>query len=384
MKIKNKTIDSLGTTIFTTMSALAREYDAINLGQGIPEGDGPKDLKAKAAEFTIEGPNQYPPSQGLPELRQAVANNNKRFYGLDMDWQSQVLVTSGATEALADSILALTNPGDEVVLIEPYYDSYLPIIRLAGAIPKFVRLHAPDWHLDPAELRAACSDKTKAIIINSPMNPTGIVFSDKDLQAIAQIVLDFDLYAICDEVYEHLVFEGFKHTPLITFPGMAERCVRVGSAGKTFSVTGWKVGYISGPSHLIETIGKAHQFMTFTTPPNLQRAVAWGLGQDDAYFNDLASGLQSKRDRLSAGLDSLGFSVMPCGGTYFVTTDIGSLGYAGTDEEFCVHITKEAQVTAVPMSPFYGEDPATNFVRFCFSKSDDMLDEAIHRLGRLF
>jgi N-succinyldiaminopimelate aminotransferase len=384
MKIKNKAIDGLGTTIFTTMSALAQEYDAINLGQGLPEGDGPMALREKAAEFTLEGPNQYPPSQGLPELRQAVARNNKRFYGLDLDWQTQTLVTSGATEALTDSILALTNPGDEVVLIEPYYDSYLPIIRLAGAIPKFVRLHAPGWRLDPAELRAACSDKTKAIIINSPMNPTGIVFSDDELRAIAEIVLDFDLYAICDEVYEHLVFEGFKHTPLMTLPGMAERCVRVGSAGKTFSVTGWKVGYISGPAHLVETISKAHQFMTFTTPPSLQRAVAWGLGQGDQYFNDLAGDLQSRRDRLSAGLGALGFDVMPCGGTYFVTAGIGALDFNGTDEEFCVHITREARVTAVPLSPFYDGDPATDIVRFCFSKGEGLLDEAIHRLGRLF
>jgi N-succinyldiaminopimelate aminotransferase len=384
MKIKNKAIDGLGTTIFTTMSALAQEYDAINLGQGLPEGDGPMALREKAAEFTLEGPNQYPPSQGLPELRQAVARNNKRFYGLDLDWQTQTLVTSGATEALTDSILALTNPGDEVVLIEPYYDSYLPIIRLAGAIPKFVRLHAPDWRLDPDELREACSDKTKAIIINSPMNPTGIVFSDDELRAIAEIVLDFDLYAICDEVYEHLVFEGFKHTPLMTLPGMAERCVRVGSAGKTFSVTGWKVGYISGPAHLVETISKAHQFMTFTTPPSLQRAVAWGLGQGDQYFNDLAGDLQSRRDRLSAGLGALGFDVMPCGGTYFVTAGIGALDFNGTDEEFCIHITREARVTAVPLSPFYDGDPATDIVRFCFSKGEGLLDEAIHRLGRLF
>jgi aspartate/methionine/tyrosine aminotransferase len=251
-------------------------------------------------------------------------------------------------------------------------------------VPKFVRLHAPDWHLDIQELRDACSDKTKAIIFNSPMNPTGIVFSDDDLKAIANIVQEFDLYAICDEVYEHLVFEGFRHTPLITLPGMAERCVRVGSAGKTFSLTGWKVGYISGPAHLIETISKVHQFMTFTTPPNLQRAVAWGLGQDDSYFEELSSDLQIKRDRLSEGLNRVGLDVMPCGGTYFVTTNIESLGFRGTDREFCEYITKEARVTAVPLSPFYDHNPATNFVRFCFSKNNDMLDEAIHRLGRLF
>jgi N-succinyldiaminopimelate aminotransferase len=384
MKDKNKVISGLGTTIFTVMSALAHEHEAINLGQGLPEGDGPDDLKEKAARFILEESNQYPPSQGLPELRQAVAANNKRFYGMEVDWQSQVLITSGATEALTNCILALTNPGDEVVLIEPFYDSYLPIIELAGVVPKFVRLQAPDWHLDADALRAACSAKTKAIIINSPMNPTGKVFSQQELQAVAGVVEEFGLYTICDEVYEHLVFGPERHTPLMTLPGMDQRCVRVGSAGKTFSVTGWKVGYITGPAHMIEVIGKAHQFMTFTTPPNLQRAVAWGLQKDDAYFQALAAGLDDKRNRLSLGLTGLGFDVMPCSGTYFVATDITSLGFDGSDREFCIHITKEAGVAAIPLSPFYGPDPATNFVRFCFSKEHEMLDEAIHRLGRLF
>jgi N-succinyldiaminopimelate aminotransferase len=384
MKDKNKIIDGLGTTIFTVMSALATKHDAINLGQGLPEGDGPDDLKEMAAQYTVDGPNQYPPSPGLPELRQAVADNNRRFYGIEAEWQSQVLVTSGATEALTDCILAITNPGDEIVLIEPFYDSYLPIVELAGAIPRFVRLHAPNWHLDEDELRSACSSKTKAIIINSPMNPTGKVFSLAELQIVARIVEEFDLYAICDEVYEHLTFGDNTHIPLMTLPGMADRCVRVGSAGKTFSVTGWKVGYITGPAHLIEVIAKAHQFITFTTPPNLQRAVAWGLQKDDDYFAKLSATLEGKRDKLSTGLANMGFNVMPCGGTYFVTTDITPLGFAGTDAEFCIHITEQAGVAAIPLSPFYGPEAATSFVRFCFSKQDEMLDDAILRLGGLF
>ena len=384
MKDKNKIIDGLGTTIFTVMSALAQKHDAINLGQGLPEGDGPEDLKEVAARHTIDGPNQYPPSQGLPELRQAVADNNKRFYSIEPDWQRQVLVTSGATEALTASILAITDSGDEVVLIEPFYDSYLPIVELAGATPRFVRLHAPNWHLDEHELRAACSSKTKAIIINSPMNPTGKVFSQAELQMVARIVEEFDLYAICDEVYEHLTFGANTHIPLMTLPGMADRCVRVGSAGKTFSVTGWKVGYITGAAHLIEVIAKAHQFITFTTPPNLQKAVAWGLKKNDTYFAELSGSLESKRDRLSAGLVNIGLDVMPCGGTYFITTDITPLGFDGTDAEFCCHITEQAGVAAIPLSPFYGPEPATNFVRFCFSKEEAILDEAILRLRGLF
>lgn len=383
MKSKNSVIESLGTTIFTTMSALATEHDAINLGQGFPEDDGPDDIRAFAAQATMEGPNQYPPMAGLPELRQAVADNNHRFYGLAVDWQSEVLVTSGATEAITDCILALAEPGDEVVLIEPYYDSYLPIIRLAGAIPKFVRLHAPDWGLDEDELRAAMGPQTKALVINSPMNPTGKVFSRTELEMIAAVAQEFDAYVICDEVYEHLVFTGHQHTPLMTLPNMRERCVRVGSAGKTFSLTGWKVGYITGPAHLVGTIAKAHQFVTFTTPPNLQRAVAFGLGKDDGYFSALAGGLEAQRDRLGRGLADIGFDVMPCGGTYFITTDITPLRFNGGDEAFCRFITAEARVAAIPLSPFYGTDPAANFVRFCFSKHPAVLDEALARLRRV-
>lgn len=384
MKEKNSVISALPTTIFTTMSALARQHDAINLGQGIPADDGPAPLLQKAADFLLEGPNQYPPGDGLPELRQAVAAANNRFYGLDVDWQTQVLVTSGATEALTDSLLALLNPGDEAILIEPYYDSYLPIIELVGATPRFVRLHAPDWSLYEEELRRVCSSKTKLLVLNSPMNPTGKVFNADELAMIARLAQEFDFYVICDEVYEHLVFDGQAHEPLITVPAMAERCVRVGSAGKTFSVTGWKVGYITGAAHLIEVIGKAHQFMTFTTPPNLQRAVAWGLGQDDDWFHDLAAPLENRRNLLSKGLGELGFTVMPCGGTYFVATMIDNLGFEGDDLSFCKTITEQAGVTAIPLSPFYGVDPARNLVRFCFSKTEDVLEEAIHRLGRFF
>jgi aspartate/methionine/tyrosine aminotransferase len=332
----------------------------------------------------IEGPNQYPPGDGLPDLRQAVAAANKRFYGLDVDWKTQVLVTSGATEALTDSLLASLNPGDEAILIEPYYDSYLPIIELAGATPRFVRLHAPDWSLYEEELRRACSSKTKLLVLNSPMNPTGKVFNAEELALIAGLAEEFDFYVICDEVYEHLVFDGQAHQPLMILPGMAERCVRVGSAGKTFSVTGWKVGYITGAAHLIEAIGKAHQFMTFTTPPNLQRAVAWGLEQDDDWFHDLAAPLENRRNLLSNGLADIGFTVMPCGGTYFVTTLIDNLGFEGDDLSFCQTITEQAGVAAIPLSPFYGADPARNLVRFCFSKTEDVLEEAIHRLGRFF
>lgn len=382
MKPTNPVYTGLPTTIFEVMSRLAIEHGSINLGQGFPDVDGPEDLRRLAAEALIAGPNQYPPMMGLPELRQAVAEANARFYGLELDWKREVLVTSGATEALSDIIAALIEPGDEVVLIEPLYDCYLPLVRRAGGIPRLVRLTPPHWKLDVAALEAAFSPRTKAILINNPMNPAAKAFSREELAAIAALCVRFDAYAICDEVYEHILFDGLPHIPLMTLPGMRERAIRIGSAGKTFSFTGWKVGYVSAAPALLDPIAKAHQFTTFTTPPNLQKAVAAGLAKGDDYYAALAGGLAAKRDRLARGLQALGFGVVPCSGTYFVSADVSALGLGADDVELCRRMTIEAGVTAVPVSAFYGEAGPSHFVRFCFSKRDEILDEALLRLGR--
>jgi aspartate/methionine/tyrosine aminotransferase len=321
---------------------------------------------------------------GIPALRQAVAAHDRDFYGLEIDWQSETLIVSGGTEALGASLLALIDPGDEVVVIEPLYDTYLPIIQLAGGVPKIVRLSPPDWKLPLAELAAAFSDKTKLILLNSPMNPTAKVFSRAELEAISALAIQYDAYAICDEVYEHLAFDGATHIPLITLPGMRDRTIRIGSAGKTFSLTGWKVGYIVAAPTLIARIVKAHQFLVFTTPPNLQSAVAFGLSQDRGFFSDFTATMQAKRDRLVGGLEAAGFSAAPCAGTYFVNVDIGSVGFDGDDAAFCREIIETAGVAAIPISAFYAGAAETRFARFCFTKPDEMLDEASARLKRRF
>ena len=383
MRPANSVFGNLGTTIFTVMSALAVEHGAINLGQGFPDDEGPDDVRAAAAKALIDGPNQYPPMPGVPALRQAVAAANKRFYGLDIDWQKEVLVTSGATEALGDCLMGLLNPGDEAIILEPAYDSYKPIIEAMGAKVVSVALEPPFWSLPLEKLAAAFSDRTKLILLNTPMNPTGKVFTLEELQAIADLVVKHDAYAVCDEVYEHLVFSGHRHIPLMTLPGMRERCVRIGSAGKTFSLTGWKIGYITGPEHLMMPIMKAHQFVTFTTPPALQTGIAFGLGKDDGYFHALASSLEAKRDLMAKGLRDAGFDILPTDGTYFITVDFRPLGFNGTDEEFCRDITVKAKVAAIPLSAFYPPDAPyapRHLVRFCFCKQDAIITEASKRL----
>jgi N-succinyldiaminopimelate aminotransferase len=384
MKPVNAILSGYGTTIFTVMSALAQEHGAINLGQGFPDEEGPEDIRRAAADAVMTGPNQYPPMLGVPDLRQAVAEHNLRFYGLEVDWRTEVMVTSGATEALADCFLGLIEPGDEVVLIEPLYDSYLPMVRRAGGVPKLVRIEPPDWTLPRAALAAAFSARTKLIVLNSPHNPAGKVFDADELAFIAGLVRDHDAYAVCDEVYEHLVFDGRAHVPLMTLPGMRDRCLRIGSAGKTFSATGWKVGYVTAAPALLAAVAKAHQFLTFTTPPDLQKATAYGLRKGDDYFHGLAAAQQAKRDRLGAGLAAAGFEVLASQGTYFLSVDIRSVGFNGDDEAFCRHITEKAGVAAVPVSAFYQDGHVNHFARFCFCKQDALLDEAAARLKRHF
>lgn len=383
MKAANATISSLGTTVFEVMSALAREHQSVNLGQGFPDDKGPEEVRRAAADYLLDGHNQYPPMMGLPELRQAVAEHARRFQGLEIDWQTEVLVTSGATEALGDCLFGLIEPGDEVVLIEPLYDSYLPIVRRAGGVPRLVRLQPPDWRLPREELAAAFSDRTKLILFNTPMNPCSKVFDREELGVIADLCLKHGAYAICDEVYEHIVFDGQQHLSIMALPGMRDRTARIGSAGKSFSLTGWKVGYVTAAPGLLKPIAKTHQFVTFTTPPNLQWGAATGLRLGAGYFETLSSDLRRKRDRLANGLAKIGFDVLPSQGTYFVTTDFQPLGFNGTDEDFCRHITIKAGVTAVPVSAFY-DDPAgapRQFIRFCFCKNDSTLDTAIERLN---
>ena len=393
MKPQNSLLSATGTTIFTVMSALALEHGAINLGQGFPDYDGPADVIQAAAAALLDGRNQYPPLTGVPELRAAVAAHNRRFYGLEVDPAAEVVVTSGATEAITACLMAVLNPGDECVLIEPLYDTYLPVVKLLGAIPKLVRLTPPKWELPRAELAAAFGPKTKAILFNTPMNPTGKVFTHAELAFIAELLARHDCYAICDEVYEHLTFDGWKHVPLMALPGMRERCMRIGSAGKTFSLTGWKVGYVTCDRSLAPNVAKAHQNLTFTTPPNLQRGVAVGLMKDDAYFNGLSAQLQAKRDRLAKGLAALGFGVLPTQGSYFITTDfrpiMSPLGFNGDDVAFCRALTEEAKVTAIPVTAFYApradaggasDDPPRHYARFAFCKGEAVLDAALERM----
>lgn len=384
MKAGNAIVSSFGTSVFEVMSRLATEHQSINLGQGFPDDRGPADVVEAAGRYLVEGNNQYPPMMGLPELRRAVAEHGRRFYGLEVDGPSEVLVTCGATEALAACFFGLINPGDEVVVFEPAYDAYIPLILRAGGVPRTVPLTLPGWRFTRADLEKAFSPRTKLVVLNNPLNPAAKVFERPELELIAEFLVAFDAYAICDEAYEHLVFDGRRHLPLIALPGLRERCLKIGSAGKTFSITGWKIGYVTAVPALLQPVAKAHQFLTFTIAPNLQSAIAYGLGKDDAYFAELAGGLERKRDRLATGLRAAGLEVLPSEGTYFLIADIRSVGFEGDDVAFCRMITEKAGVTAIPVSAFYSAGTVDHCVRFCFAKQDPVLDAAIDRLKTYF
>ncbi len=389
MRPANSVFAGLGTTIFEVMSRLAEQHGAVNLGQGFPDEGFPTDVLEAAAEATLHGWNQYPSMMGLPDLRQAVAEHGKRFYGLDVDWQREVMVTSGATEALAVSLLGLTEPGDEVVLFQPLYDSYVPIVRRGGAVPKFVNLRLPDWSFTREDLAAVFSERTKLVLLNDPLNPAAKVYTREELELLAEFVVAHDAYVVCDEVYEHLVYDGREHLTMLAMPGMRERCVKIGSAGKTFSLTGWKVGYLTAAPEVLQPIAKAHQFVTYTTPPNLQAAVAVGLRKDDSYFTGLTAFMSGQRDKLASGLASLGFDVLDCGGTYFLDVDISGLDRAALDggagdAEFCQWLVREVGVATIPVSAFYDTDPLTTVIRFCFCKKDVTIEQALERLAVRF
>ena len=379
--IKNQ-LREFGETIFAEMSALAVETGAINLGQGFPDTDGPPEIAEAAIKAIREGFNQYPPGLGIPELRNAVADHQERFYGVSFDPAREVLITAGATEAIAATLLSICETGDEVVTFEPYYDSYAASIALAGGVRKVVTLRTPDYSFDPEELRSSVGPRTKAILLNSPHNPTGKVFSVDELQLVADLCIEHDLLAICDEVYEHLVFDG-EHTPLIQFPGMRERTIQISSAGKTFSFTGWKIGWACAQPALLETVRTAKQFLTFVNGAPFQYAIVTALNSSNKYYEEFVSDMEQKRDCLVQGLSSAGFRVFPPAGTYFVTADIRPLG-ATDGMAFCRALPQRCGVVAVPNAVFYdNKDEGRHLVRFAFCKRIEVLEEAVDRLSRL-
>ncbi len=376
-------LHGLGQTIFAEMSALALRTGSINLGQGFPDVDGPTEIIDAAVAALRAGRNQYAPGWGVPELRTAVARHQQRFYDLPVDPDTEVLVTTGATEAVAAALLALVEPGDEVIALEPYYDSYAACIAMAGGRRVPVTLRAPDFRLDVDELRRAVTTRTRLLLVNSPHNPTGTVLTDDELRAIAEIACEHDLVVVTDEVYEHLTFDGLVHRPLASYDGMRERTLTISSGGKTFSFTGWKVGWAIGPAELVRAVMMAKQFMTFTSGAPLQPAIAAALDLDDTYYTRLRTTLQAKRDRLCDGLRAVGFDVFDPQGTYFATTDIRPLGYDdGVD--FCRQLPERCGVVAIPTQVFYDDKAAGRpLVRWAFCKRDDVIDSALERLGSL-
>jgi N-succinyldiaminopimelate aminotransferase len=380
----NRRLTGMGTTIFAEMSALAVATDSINLGQGFPDTDGPAEIARAAADAVLAGRgNQYPPGPGVPELRQAIAAHQKRFYGLEVDPDTEVLVTAGATEAIAAAMLALLEPGDEVIAFEPYYDSYAASIAMAGATRVPVTLRPPAFRPDLDVLRDAVTSRTRLILVNSPHNPTGMVLSRAELTEIARLAVERDLIVVTDEVYEHIVFEG-QHIPITTLPGMAERTVTISSAGKTFSFTGWKVGWVTGSAALVNAVRTTKQFLTFVSSGPFQYAIAAGLAMPDSFYGELAGGLRRRRDLLAAGLTAAGFDAFMPHGTYFITTDIAALG-ADDGLAFCRDLPRRCGVVAVPNVVFYDDSQAGRTqVRFAFCKREEQLSEAARRLRQAF
>ncbi|BDA50079.1 probable N-succinyldiaminopimelate aminotransferase DapC [Coccomyxa sp. Obi] len=370
------------------MTALSIEHKSINLGQGFPDEEGPEEMKRRVGAAVLEHGNQYPPMFGVPEARQAVARYSEASSGIPANWQTETLITVGATEALASAFMGLLNRGDEVILFDPQYDAYIPLCIANGGVPKVVKLNPSDWSVPHDQLAEAFSEKTKFILVNSPHNPTGKVFSKEDLQLIADLCTKWGTYAVLDEVYEHLVFSGSKHISLRSLPGMHERCIRIGSAGKTFSLTAWKVGWVTGPPKLISAVAAAHQFITFTVPSAMQYAVAYGLDNEKPFYRGLGESLHNKRLFLEEQLEQVGFRVLPAQGTYFLVADFRPLIADDSEEDdvqFCRRLTIEAGVTAIPVSAFYAsKNPPRSLIRFCFCKEDEKLQRACAALHKYF
>jgi N-succinyldiaminopimelate aminotransferase len=382
MRLLPAHLQGLGTTIFAEMSALATATGSINLGQGFPDTDGPDEVREAAVRALRDGRgNQYPPGIGVPPLREAIARHQARWYGLEVDPEREVLVTAGATEALAAAILALVDEGDEVIALEPFYDSYAACIAMARGVRVPVTLRAPDFRVDVDALRAAITPRTRMLLINAPHNPTGMVLTDAERAAIRDVAIEHDLVVVADEVYEHLVFDGVAHVPLASLPGMAERTITIGSAGKTFSFTGWKIGWAVAPAPLIDAVRTTKQFLTYVSGGPFQYAVAEGLDLPDAYFAGFTAALQHQRDVLSDGLAAVGFDVMPSAGTYFVTTDIRPLGF-DDGLEFCRSLPERARVVAIPHQVFYDDvEVGRPLVRWAFCKQVPVLEAALDRLS---
>jgi N-succinyldiaminopimelate aminotransferase len=371
---------AMETTIFETMSGLARQLGAINLGQGFPDEQGPSELIAAAACALAEKSNQYPPGSGLPELRDALCAFYRRLQGLELS-REQVIVTSGATEAIAAAVLAFVQPGDEVILFQPAYDAYAPMVRRAGGVPVSVALRPPKWRYRANALEAAITPRTRVLMLNDPLNPAGTVASEDELAAIAKVCIAHDLLAICDEVWEEVRFDGVRHRSLLSLPGMAERAVKIGSAGKIFGLTGWKTGWMCAAPEMAATLGRAHQFLTFTTPPALQWAVTEGLALPDEWFVKRTGGWAASRSRLKQGLEQTGYAVLPNAATWFLCVDLTVSGITLTDREFSERALREAGVASIPVSALFEGEASANVVRFCFTKADAVLDQAVERLA---
>ncbi len=372
-------LEGIPPTIFSEMSALAVRTQSVNLGQGFPDVDGPPEVIARAVAALESGQNQYAPGLGVPALRQAVARHQLRHYGLELQPDSQVVVTTGCTEGIAAALLGLVDPGDEVIVLEPYYDSYTAMIQMAGGVRRPVTLRAPDYRLDPDELRAAVTPRTRFVLLNSPHNPTGTVLTRDELQAVADLAIEHDLVVITDEVYEHLAYDEHEHVPLATLPGMFERTLSLSSAGKSYSFTGWKVGWATGPAELVGAVLAAKQWLTFTSGSPLQPAVAYALDEEPDYPARLAAELRERRDLLCAGLAEVGLDVRVPEGTYFATTDISALGWPD-GRSFCLALPERAGVVAIPTQVFYDSDAGRQLVRWAFCKETDVIEEGLRRL----
>jgi aspartate/methionine/tyrosine aminotransferase len=377
----NPLYEQMATSVFERMSALAAKHGAVNLGQGFPDFGWPDAILDAAARAVKEGSNQYAPSRGLPALREAVAAHYNRHYGQDLAAE-HVCVTSGATEALGAAILATVTPGDEVIILTPAYDSYAPMIRRGGAVPREIALRPPEWRIDRAALEAAVTPKTRAMIFNNPQNPTGRLFDPAELEAVASFARDHDLIVIADEVWEHIVLDGQSFTPLASLPGMAGRTIKIGSAGKIFSLTGWKVGWMVAAPELANVVARAHQFLTFCTAPNLQSAVAFGMREGDAWIEPMKQRFARARGAMTEGLRDAGFTVLHAASTYFLCVDLKSSGIDMDDESFAVAAVEKAGVAVVAVSAFAEEDPSRHLVRLCFGKKDETIDAGVAAMAR--
>ena len=377
----NPLYEQMKTSVFERMSLLAAKHGAVNLGQGFPDFGWPDEILDAAASALKERSNQYPPSRGLPELREAVAAHYGRHHQVELA-ADQVCVTSGATEALGAAILAAIEPGDEMIIFTPAYDSYAPMIRRAGGIPREIALRPPLWRIDADALRAALGPKTRAILFNNPHNPAARMFDQDELETVASVACENDLIVISDEVWEHVLLDGQRFTPLLALPGMAERTIKIGSAGKIFSLTGWKVGWMVAAPELANVVARAHQFLTFATPPNLQAAVAFGLNEGDRWLAPMQDRFRRARDRMSEGLRASGYDVLDSAATYFLCVDLEASGIAVDDEAFAVAAVEKAGVAVVPLSAFAEQDPPRHQVRLCFGKRDETIDAGVAAMAK--